>query len=236
MALNTNSLDIEASSAAKASIADTASLSITGDMTLECWYKPESQPGTDAYSMLMSKYLATGNQRSFYFAYADSSGTKRMSVSLSTDGSATVEKTVNQTLTNGTWYHLAFVYTASGGGGEFFVNGSSIGTVTGYPTSIFNSTADFIVGQSPDGQADGLIDDVRVWNAVKTEAAIAASYQQELVGNESNLQGYWKLNNDLEDSTSNNNDLTGSNTAFSTDVPFVGTDDSSGGGFFFISS
>jgi len=45
-----------------------------------------------------------------------------------------------------------------------------------------------------------------------------------LIGTETGLKGYWKLNDSLLDETTNNNDLTNVNSAvFSTDVPFGGS-------------
>jgi len=70
---------------------------------------------------------------------------------------------------------------------------------------------------------DGLIDEVRVWNDIRSDAEVDDNKLTELVGNEAGLAGYWKLNNDYLDETSNNNDLTAvAAPVFSTDVPFVG--------------
>ena len=71
---------------------------------------------------------------------------------------------------------------------------------------------------------DGDIDEVRVWNDIRSEAELDDNYLTELVGDEANLQGYWKFNNDAGVGyTSNSNDLTNENTAtFTTDVPFTG--------------
>ena len=68
---------------------------------------------------------------------------------------------------------------------------------------------------------DGLIDEVRVWNDIRSGAEISANYQQQLTGSEANLVGYWRFNNDLTDETSSNNTLTNNNSAtFNTDTPF----------------
>src|SRR3990167_3130654 len=69
---------------------------------------------------------------------------------------------------------------------------------------------------------DGLIDDVRVWSVFKTAEEIAASYNVELCCDETNLQGYWRLDNALTDLTTNTNDLTNNNSAtFSVDIPVI---------------
>lgn len=223
---NTYSLDLEAGTSDYAYITDTVSLSITGDMTIEFWYKPESAPATDTNQSLISKYTGVGNQRSYRAFYQDSAGTKRLVFQVSSDGTAITDGLFNYTLTPGTWYHLAFVYTASTGTVEMYVNTSSIGTDATLATSVYNGTANFQIGQDPDGQADGLIDDVRVWNDIRSGAEITANYQTELTGTEANLQGYWKCNEgsgtNLNDETANANDLTiGGSGTFSSNVPFV---------------
>ena len=67
---------------------------------------------------------------------------------------------------------------------------------------------------------DGHFDELRIWTDIRTAQEISDNYQTELVGNEANLVGYWKFNNDLTDETSNSYDLTGVNSpTFSTDIP-----------------
>ncbi|MFN7285077.1 MAG: LamG-like jellyroll fold domain-containing protein, partial [Dolichospermum sp.] len=40
----------------------------------------------------------------------------------------------------------------------------------------------------------GQIDDVRIWNVARTQTEIQANYNQQLVGNETGLAGYWNFN------------------------------------------
>ena len=99
------------------------------------------------------------------------------------------------------------------------------GTDAGTQTSIVNSTAAFVIGTFDGGTdyLDGLIDDVRIWNAIRSATDIANARSAQLLGSETNLQGYWRLNNNYTDLTSNNNTLTASGSpVFSTDVPFTG--------------
>jgi len=72
--LNTNSLDLEASSSQYASRADTATLSITGDITLEAQIKPESMPAVGSTQTLISKWDESGALRSYRFDVAAVSG------------------------------------------------------------------------------------------------------------------------------------------------------------------
>lgn len=216
---NTHSIALATASSQYLSVADTASLSITGDLTLEMWVKFESLTTTNH---LLSKYNPTGDQRG-YTMHTD--GTSGIRFVTSTDGTAgtVVSTALAYTFSTATWYHIALVYTASAGTAQVYINGSSIGTMTSQNTSLYDNTSDFAIGSRGDGAEyfDGLIDDVRVWNDIRTGSEISTNYQTELVGTEANLQGYWKLNNGLLDETTNNNDLTNNGSAtFSTDIPF----------------
>jgi hypothetical protein len=54
----------------------------------------------------------------------------------------------------------------------------------------------------------GAIDDVRLWNVVRSENEIKNSSAIELKGNESGLVGNWRFNNDLLDNSVNQNNGT----------------------------
>jgi len=131
-------------------------------------------------------------------------------------------------LSTNTWKHLAVSVDISASTTTFYEDGTSIGTATGTLTSIYNSTALLGVGADFDGASaarsflDGLIDDIRLWSDIRTASEISANRQVQLAGTESNLVGYWSLNNDDDDVTANNNDLTlAAAPIYSTSVPFA---------------
>lgn len=72
--LNTNSLDLESGSSQYASRADTASLSITGDISLEAQIKPESLPTVGNTMALISKWDESGATRSYRLDISCNSG------------------------------------------------------------------------------------------------------------------------------------------------------------------
>ena len=150
-----------------------------------------------------------------------------------------------------TWTHCAV--TNNSGTVTFYINGSSaggggVGSAIGADNNIDVSigAADFSGGQTIGGQ----MDDVRIWNDVRSATEIDASFRGELCGSESNLVGYWDCNQGtaggnnsgittLNDKTSNNNDgtlnnftKTGSSSNFvsssaiqQNSLDFDGTDD-----------
>ena len=227
--VNSASLDLESGSSQYASIADGSQtgLDITGDMTIEAWVKFESEPGD---FVMVSKWGDGTGDRSYRFGYHDSAGTKSLRLYISTNGTANETLTVVTTaIATGVWSHVACTFDASTSTAEMFINGLSIGSDTGSYTSLYNGVESFAIGCAvPDGTqfgfVDGLIEDVRVWNDIRTDQEIVDNLYLELDGTEANLQGYWKLNNDYLDETSNGNDLTASGSpVFSTSVPWTET-------------
>lgn len=220
---NTHSLDLEASSSQYAFRNDNASLSQTGDITIEAWVKFESLPANGQSMPLVTKFAdgSTG-QNAYAFWVYNNAGSYLIGCYQSGDGTNISNITVSITLSTGVWTHLAVSLDVSAHSAEFFKNGVSLGSNSaGTQTALFDGTRPFRIGAFADGNYyDGLIDEVRLWSTLKTASDILSNYQKELVGNESNLVGYWKLNNDYTDSTANANDLTSSGSpSFSTDVP-----------------
>ena len=128
------------------------------------------------------------------------------------------------------WYHIAVTCDLSESAAskfELFIDGVSQGNGTVIAdsgvTALFDTFAAFAVGaynNATSSRSDGLIDDARLWNRVRTATEINASMNIELAGDESNLVGYWKFNGDYTDATPNGNDLTANGSPeFVADVP-----------------
>ena len=183
----------------------------------------ESDPSSGARYTITGK--GAGNSKHHIFDYRNDGGTRKFLLQVA-DGAAGESYSVNHTLSTDTWTHVAVARDASAANAEFFVNGSSIGSGTaGTITSNNNNTNDFRVGanDTPTNFFDGKIDELRFWDVLRTGTEINNNKDKQLTGSETNLQGYWRFNNNLLDQTSNNNDLTGvGSPVFSTSVPFVG--------------
>lgn len=128
------------------------------------------------------------------------------------------------------WARWAITWDAADKTATFYKNGVALGTDTGALTAIHDNASAFVVGANENGDGDmdnffdGLMDDVRVWNDVRTATELTRHNDFILNGYEPNLMAYYKLDNDYTDSEDNgNNDLTATNApVFSTDVPFSG--------------
>jgi len=82
---------------------------------------------------------------------------------------------------------------------------------------------------SPGEFLNGQIDDLRIWNGVRSDAEILANYNTELSGNESNLMAYYKFDNsgtacDVEDCNPNETHGTRGSTAGDEDLPVFVSD------------
>lgn len=233
---NSHSLQLVRASGQYAQAADSASLSITGDITMECWVKCTTLPGSGVgCPMIFKGDYNTHNSYQLY--YLNNAGTPKICTRIfSTDGNSNYcGSDFTYTLTIGTWFHVAMVVTVANALAtkfEMFINGVSQGngsttTVGTTPTSIVDLSVELGIGHCGDPTFldttyafDGRFDEIRIWNTARTQAQISANYQTELVGNESGLQAYWKLNNAYTDSTSNSNTLSGTaSPTFSTDIP-----------------
>ncbi len=228
MAANSNSLALASASSQHADAADSASLSVTGSITLECYIKMSSAVPTNGYVWLITKWQDTvSNQRSYGLGLVDAAGTVSLRFVTSNNGTALdidAQRTWAPSLN--TWYHVAVVFT-SGSKVQFYINGVQQGAdVTTTSTAIFDGTAKLALGAiNVDGTAreflDGLIDEPRVWNVARTASQISTYYQSDVTG-QTGLQAYWQLNNGYTDASGNSNTLTAVNTpSFSADVPFA---------------
>ncbi len=79
----------------------------------------------------------------------------------------------------------------------------------------------FMASRGGVNPTDGRGDDLRYWNTDRTLTEIQGDYKIELIGSETNLRSYFKLNSNFDDIGTNNNDGSVSGSySFSTDVPF----------------
>lgn len=231
---NTHSLDLEASSSQCAYIEDASQtgLDLSDDFTIEAWVNWESLPSSGNIHFIAEK--GTVSDISYHFRLYNNAGTYRLEAVVSNNGTNYDYVYCNITTpTTGTWYHYAVTCDISNAVAtefEFFVDGVSQGngtvSVDGSVTSLNNNGRRFYIGAlegystTSDKFLDGKIDEVRVWNVIRSDADIN-TYKRKDVTGQTGLVAYWKFNNSALDETSNNNDLTlfGS-PSYSTTVPF----------------
>jgi hypothetical protein len=172
--------------------------------TLECWVRLDV---TDAsQGILAISNISAGNVRYGLF-YSASTNNKFSLVSQNTTNIFNLGTT---TPSANVWYHLAGVFE-SDTSRKLYVNG--VEEAAGTDNVTFNNSANNRVNMGrhffSSSFLNGKLSDVRVWNTVRTAQQIADNYNKRLIGNESGLVGYWKLDKGsgttVADSTTNAN-------------------------------
>lgn len=99
------------------------------------------------------------------------------------------------------WYHIAITYNPSTNEAELFVDGISrdIATVASDPIGI-----SYLIGAINDGAGNpinadgwsfkGQVDNVRIWNTIRTQQEIDSNKDVSLTGSETSLVAYYKMN------------------------------------------
>ena len=107
---------------------------------------------------------------------------------------------VIESIADGLWHHYAVTRNATTGEAEFFIDGLSQGVIQ-VPTNRLSVAANgFFLGQEQDSLGGGFdasqsltgeLDEVRIWNRVRTQVELRQGARRRLVGLESGLTGYW---------------------------------------------
>ena len=170
---------------------DCGTISLSGSqITLEAWVKPESFQGNSPYITNIVGEEGDGNSAFIRFGDASLANNKpqfvlAISEQIKLDG--------NTELIADVWYHLAASY--DGSNMRIYVNGIEDASVS--QSGAFTANTTFYIaniGATGGRYFDGQIDEVRVWNDVRTEVEIRANMFSELAGDEANLVAYYKFN------------------------------------------
>lgn len=189
----------------EASIADNSNYSLDLDHTIEFWIKPTN--ATSSYSYILNKsgvlYIAYWNANKIAFSY-DNLGWQLGSIQFN----------------RGDWNHIVVSMEDKGSTQEvkLYINNQEAGSITsGGSVSTNTNPIEF-----NDSWTDWELDNVAIWGDVRTGSEISSSYNSGLgtafTGSESDLNGYWKLDEtsgaSFNDETSNGNDGTVNGTNY----------------------
>jgi len=99
------------------------------------------------------------------------------------------------TVTNGEWMHVAVTRKKSTGEVQLFVNGNMEGSQAYAQVSSLSAATNMTIGGNTiDGHYfNGDLDEVRIWNVVRSPADIMSNMYKKLAGNEAGLVGYYKF-------------------------------------------
>lgn len=216
----TQCTDLESGSTQGWSDTSLTGLNQTDDISAEAWVKVES------YKTASIITQRTGQNGWDFLMGSD--GTFRIHGVLSA-GNHKLYQTHSKIPLN-KWTHVAGSMDMSANSGLLYVNGiqQPVTTSNSGTANSFTSVGSLYIGTDSTNSStfDGKIADARIWSAVRTVTQIRDNMCQQLVGNETNLVGYWKFNGNGNDSTSNANNLSavGSATATNVDNPMNSTE------------
>ena len=201
-------MDFERGSSQYLSIADAsqAGLDLSGDATFEAYIRPESLPTaeSDYWSIIAKEDDSNISKRAYFFYLHYKTGSSSVTLEcLISNGTGYELRYVPVTLNLNTWHHVAVsidISEASPSKMTFYLDGVDIGHGTqeigNGISSIQNTATPFTVGaRLNNGTAkdffDGVLDEVRVWNDVRTPSEVDTYMDTELTGTESNLMAYY---------------------------------------------
>lgn len=184
--------------------------------TIEAWIKPENF--SDPYSTIFVSDNPTEAYYGFWFRLS-SAGNLILEMGDGTGGSGSGNRQGRQTSESillDEWVHVAAVCN-SDSDVDFYINGvlksdvstggsASISTLTHNSSPALIGNMETIFDIHP---FDGVIDEVRLWNDVRTEMEIRENMCKKLSDTDVNLIGYWKADESYSSSEITDYSLTG---------------------------
>ena len=172
-------------------------------MTISLWAKP------DAGSGIRPALYKNSNRASNYDNYdinVGDNGAVRFHVEESV-GDADYSVYSTTLASSNEWIHISGVFT--GTQLKIYINGDLENTYTSNTVNLYNGPENLFLGTSrfsnhggyavgePLGTSyKGLLDEVRVWNIVRTDEQIAQDYNDPIDPNIAGLVGYWNFDED----------------------------------------
>ncbi len=157
-------------------VPDATNLHITSAVTVECWCKLTSAPGTSNYSRVVAKPFTANSSPYTAYGIIAENGSKQFEFELAIGGSSVI--TSGTTVpTAGVWYYVVGTY--DGSTRKIYVNGSQeasssqSGAINSYATALGIGAGLF---PTPGNFFSGTVDAVAVYNVALTPGQIQAHY------------------------------------------------------------
>tara|TARA_R100001460_G_scaffold75414_1_gene116547 strand:- start:1146 stop:1946 length:801 start_codon:yes stop_codon:yes gene_type:complete len=212
-----------------------------GNFSISWWIKKANffpaTSGTDPF-FIQSLIFSGGVQSIYFIANGDSNNSPGRLQVLFGNASSTVfvniitANDLRSSVADDTWHH--FVLTSDAGASsrtnKLYVNGSELSYFTNNSNGVdFSSTnfGDLALGSSTfnlgsDSFHQVEYDEISMYASVLSSSDVSAIYNSGVPVDESSrvrLAGYWRLEDNGDDSSSNSNNLTVTGATFTTDVP-----------------
>ena len=165
---------------------------VSDDFTIEFWMKTTQTGNTGA-----QWYSGRGLIDAEYPSGANDFGTS-LHGSKVAFGTGNPDYTIvsNAIVNDGIWKHVAVTRTKSTGVINIYINGVIDNTGTSSNVSSLTAPSTIRIGgiQTSSNYFNGTLDDIRIWNYVRTSNQILGNMNLELLGNEAGLVVYYNCN------------------------------------------
>ncbi len=190
------------------------SLGISDALTVEAWIKPWGwgEAGNSGYGRVVDK----GNFALYLNGQAGTFDPHSLVLMLKNEsGPPLFAWTPDSSVALGGWQHVAATYDGASGDIRLYLDGAErVIEQTATPSGPIrdNADIDLVIGNGAglNYTFEGVLDEVRVWGAVRSPDDILEHMNQYLEGSEDGLVGYWSMNegsgDTLFDATSHRND------------------------------
>jgi len=212
------------------------SLNVGNTLTIEAWVYP------DDLTAIQSIYSTRYNEIEGSFQLGigpGNGGTNRIFVTgaiIGYQNNNWVVQTEDSVIYPNEWTHI--VYTRSGTGAgthKIYVNGEEKTLISSADYTFVDNNKDKLIGSCSNKihkyYFNGKMDEIRLWNKVRTEAEIRENMFLPLSGYEPGLVGYWQFNETEGDSTLNISMGTTSILQNTADTTWINSDIPFGSGF-----
>ncbi len=224
---STEAVRLSSGSSQYLSASDSASLHITGDITLEAWVRLDT---AGVVQVLMARDTATSGAGAWIFRVESNN---KVRLYLTPDGTnyVGIGTSGNSAISINTWTHVGIKWQASTGNYTYYFNGApdGSGTQTISGNIINGGSAELDLGQRRSSEfLNGKLDEVRIWNTLRTDTQIQDNYNNGLTGTETGLVDYYPFETlvssfDLGDKSGNANSLINHGVSGTTNTPFSGS-------------
>jgi len=174
-------------------IPNSPSLTMNGTITIEAWVK---HTGTGGDQFIVAK-SACCSPTGFEMKMVGNSASRRIQCGFGRISGISPVMQSTSILAPNTWYHVAV--TLGNGGFSIYINGLLDNYQNVTVGNFSQTTSDMRIGAStyvtdPTSSFVGEIDEVRLWNIVRSQSDISRNMRRALRGDEAGLVGYWRMN------------------------------------------
>ncbi len=172
---------------------DCGNAPLGGSFSVECWVKP-SQIATNWAGFVCKNEDKSSGEGVFWLGQHSTDGFVRFGIYLNGTNENILD-TDAAVIANGSWFHVAATY--DGNYQKIYINGSLVKTSSNLNSVLPSGTSNYFMGRSTaaTGYYSGKIDEIRIWDDVRTAQEIMDNYKQHISDpyTDSNLKLYLRL-------------------------------------------